>query len=150
MKKFKINLNKGFDIYEIEEHKVPRYYVAIKKTIFGKEKAQKINFDVDARGGLKIIFLEEVDLNCNGISKKLVFSNVTENFIPIELYKRGYGSEEFLVPEKFYTIFENQYLKTKEKYGLYDGVVEKVVFSRIENIEGKNMIDYTYYLYNLA
>ena len=141
---------KGFDIYEIEENKTPRYYVAVRKTIFGKEKAQKINFDVDTRGGLKIIFLEDVDLNCNGINKTLVFSNVTENFIPISLYKMSYSNGEFLVPEKFYTILENQYLKTKTKYALYDGVVEKVVFSRIQNIEGKNMIDYTYHLYSLV
>lgn len=144
-----MKIKKGFEVYEIEEYKTPTYYVALKKNIFGKEKTIKINFDVDTRGGLKIIPLEEVDLNCNGITRKLIFSNIKGNFIPVNIYKRGYGSEEMEVPEKIHRIFENRYLKTKPKYGLYDGVPEKIVFSRIEKIEGRNAIDYTNCLYNL-
>ncbi|MBO5476442.1 MAG: hypothetical protein J6A15_01645 [Clostridia bacterium] len=150
MKNLNLIFKRGFDIYEVEEYKTPRYYVAVRKTIFGKEKAQKINFDVDTRGGLKIIFLEDVDLKCNGIEKKLLFSDVKNNFIPIEIYKRGYGSDKFVVNEKFYNILENPYLKRKSKYALFDGVVEQIVFSRVECIEGKNMIDYDFYLYDLT
>lgn len=108
---------------------------------------RKCNFDIDKRGGLKLVLFNSE--NCafeqpsrelqyiidNNINYRLIMSDVKE-FIPILAFKRG-PSFRYQEGNKIYLncpneILNNDYLKYKDKYAIWNGVVEKVKFSHFE------------------
>ena len=113
-----------------------------RKIFFGKEKAEKINFDIDKRGGIKIVHLnEEFCLNEVGVVKTLIFKDITKDFIPIKSYQSNHLCDDMLcIEEKFFDILENTNLKYKYKYFLNNGIVLKCKF--------KEMYDHPYYDYS--
>ena len=124
---------KAFKIYFVEIYQEENCYIAVRKNILGKEIAEEINFDIDPKGGLKIIHLgKEFDLHVqNGIRKTLLFDNVKRDFIPIEAYPSFMSEDKLTISKKFYDILENGYLKYKEKYFIVNGVILKTKFDRI-------------------
>lgn len=121
---------------------------------------RKCNFDIDSRGGLKLIFLDDevCDVGCylsllriieNDIDYTLLMSDVKE-FIPIFAYQELparlkmkhlkedniYLGADFFhsarIKDPLYMVLYNKYLKYKDKYVIWNGVVEKVKFSHIE------------------
>ncbi len=140
-------------IYKIEKA-TRTIYAAIEIGKDGKPnlkgRMESVNFDVDYRGGLKVIRgVGDVDVSeDDNIS---IFSVDDLDFIPVEASPRFCDDGQLVIPEKFYDIFENKYLKYKTKYVLWDGVVEKVEFDKIVTIDGKAaMIDYTCHFYNIV
>lgn len=103
-------------------------------------KINKCNFDIDKRGGLKLVLLDNyVDLQYiidNDIDYEIFIEN-TKEFVPISAFKEnenmltmwrigGYLTD---FSTKHYMLLDNEYLKYKSKYVLWDGVVQKVKFS---------------------
>lgn len=121
-----------------------------RKIYFGKEEAEKISFDIDKRGGIKIIHLNEnFDLNVQGgIKKVLIFENIFDDFIPIKTYKSNHLDDNILsIEDKFYDILENTMLKYKYKYFFNNGIVLKCKFKEVYN---HPYYDYTYYNYEIV
>lgn len=141
-----------FNIYLVEEEKNQDYYIAVKKNIFGKEIAQKINFDIDSRGGLKIVFSNmflSLDIKLKS-TMHILFESVEGNFIPVPAYPDGVYTTDgktLMVSKEFYEIFENRYLRHKNKFVLYDGVIQEVKFSQVYE---HPKLNYTYYYYTIA
>lgn len=137
---------KKFDIYLAEEYLEPDYYVAVSKSIFGKVKAELINFDIDSRGGLKIIHLgKKYNFHIMNAIKTLLFNNIKGDFIPIDTVPLDELKNDTLtISKKFYDILENKYLKYKEKYFLVDGVILKTKFDKVYNNPYYNSINYNY------
>ena len=122
----------GYEIYKEEEKfRGPDYYMVDADK---KESIKKINFDIDTRGGLKIVELntyvsslpENAQLILKGVSK--------DGFIPVTASPYMHDNEKLNIwDDEIYEIFENRYLKHKVKYVIWDGVVEKVKFSHNED-----------------
>ena len=130
--------NFSYDIYIANENNENWCYVAKERNANGK--CCKINFDTDKRGGLKIVFLEETD-SSSFKTLKVLFENVND-FIKVNAYKSFLAKEdELCVNREIYNIMTNKYLKSKPKYVVWDGVVEKVYGGRIV-VEGYYDIEY--------
>lgn len=106
-----------------------------------KMEIRECNFDLDKRGGLKLILLNKT-YNIKEIPKEKthILSNV-EKFIPINVF----WHEEGMVKLSHFDyaikdILENEYLKYKNKYVLLNGVVQKVKYSHY-------IIEDTYFLH---
>ncbi len=116
-------MNKYYNIYLVEKHNSDTQYIA---KDLKKNTLHVCNFDVDTNGGLKLVLLDNT-VNTTTIDKvEPILENVT-NFIPVNAYQVTLLKDnELYVPRVFYDIFTNKYLKNKEKYVLWDGVVQKV------------------------
>lgn len=112
---------------------------------------RQCNFDVDKRGGIRLILIKDgiwlSEIVKNNIEYELLEINC-EEFIPFIAYKHknkllkmGGVSYNFLdldistsysFSTEWLKIFNNEYLKYKNKYVICDGVVQKVRFSHFE------------------
>ena len=112
-----------YDIYLLNEDEENFYYVAkhSRKKIF-----KRCTFKISQKGGLNLVISpDKLDLN-NVNTIKPILENVYD-FIPINGYTIPLFSEdEVYIPQVFYNILENDYLKDKEKYILCDGIPKKI------------------------
>lgn len=113
---------------------------------------ERINFDVDSRGGLKVVRgFESNNITISENDKISMIYTEDVEFIPVQAYDHFGIDGQLRVPKEFYEIFENSYLKNKYKYVLWDGVVEKVEFYQVCDYESHaTNMDYTYYLYKIV
>lgn len=122
---------------------------------------RKCNFDIDKRGGLKLVLFnskicafEQSSMSLhyiidNNIKYKLIMSDVKE-FIPVLAFKKA-PAYKYLDGNKVYLecpsdILNNNYLIYKNKYAIWNGVVQKVKFSHIE-VEYFNKNEFKVYKY---
>lgn len=122
----------GYEIYKEEEKfSGPDYYMV---DVDKKESIKKINFDIDTRGGLKIV---KLDTYVSSLPKNaiLILKGVSKDgFIPVTASPYFHDNEKLNIMEnEIYEIFENKYLKHKVKYVIWDGVIQKVKFSHNED-----------------
>ena len=118
---------------------------------------RRCNFDIDSRGGLRLFLLNNqmgdylisLQMIIDNDIKYTLMSGVKE-FIPIFAYKElrtrpnmkyqeennVYLGADFFhsssIESPLYMVLYNKYLKYKDKYAIFDGVVEKIKFSHFE------------------
>ncbi len=140
-------------------------------------KIRKCNFDIDKRGGLKLFLLDDDDnyYSNNYISLQYIIDNDikytsfmlgVKEFIPIYVCKgvpkylryqeenKIYLLADFYssssIENPIYMALYNEYLRYKNKYVIWDGVVEKIKFSHfeVEDISQYPAKIYRYKTYN--
>ena len=127
-------MEKRFKICEVTHKEELDCYIAVRKNLFGKEIAEIVNLDIDSKGGLRIIHSgKKFDLNQVGLQVNEIpeLENVGE-FIQVEVYNNSlFESDILTVSSQISKIFENKYLKLKNKFVLVDGIVYEVKFKDI-------------------
>lgn len=128
------------DIYCTETGKY--YYVP--KTSF-KESAQindiqeleRINLDVDPRGGIRVVHLRKNE-EVKGSELSLLLPNVKNNFKPVIARKAtGLSKEQVYVDMDMHSILNNDYLSLKEYvFASVDGIRFKIKFTN--HLKGDN------------
>lgn len=147
MEIFKKKVTKSYNIYK-EEYKfgVPKYFMVDTTQM---EKIERINFDVDTRGGLKLIQLNE-KVNELPENATLLLTNLSSDFIPVYARQDVYSDKNQLsISDPYKDIFENEYLKHKEKYVLWDGVVMRVTFVQTYSVDNHYGDDYNVNAYKI-
>ncbi len=123
MRFHKSSLSKGYTIYEGKYENENLYFIERKS---GFEIA---NFDIDIRGGLKIVH-SGIIVDKNSVNLKdtnPLFTNA-QDFIPVEVYKSiclkdtQYG----LYSREAHSVLSNEYLKHKKQYVLLNGTIQEV------------------------
>lgn len=100
---------------------------------------QIVNLDIDTNGCLYVIFINEY-LTINDLKYiGTVFVNVKNNIIPVIATQNSFiGQNELCIDQKTHDVFQNKYLIYKQKYALWDGIIEKIQFSRTLHIKNQN------------
>lgn len=117
----------GYEIYLMRENNKEVYYIA---SMNAQElvSLEKVNFDINPRGGLSIIRLG-ITIPANDIfmtDDNRVFSCLDDDdFIPV--FAKDSNNNDFVyIPEYIDDIYKNKYLSKKDKYVLWDQVVIKI------------------------
>lgn len=107
---------------------------------------RECNFDVDKRGGLKLVFLnKKYEVKEIPKDKNHILYNVGE-FIPVSVYWHEDGMVKLShLDYAINDILNNKYLKYKNKYVLLNGVVEKVKYSHYISED----IYFVYHIYKI-
>lgn len=117
----------GYEIYFMKENEKDVYYIS-RMNSKDVVSVEKVNFDINPRGGLSIIRLG-VTVPAQSIfmtEKNRVFDFLNDDdFIPV-FAKDSEDIDFVYIPEKIDKIYTNKYLNKKEKYILWDQVVVKV------------------------
>lgn len=123
---------KSYTIYKEEyNYGVPKYFMIDNNA--QDSKIERINFDVDARGGIKIVRINETVKKLPE-SATLFLTNITSDFISVnvvndELFKDT-PDLVFDDRDEIFSILENKYLVHKAKYVSWDGVIVRVKFTK--------------------
>lgn len=127
MEIFKMKECNGYAIYDCNADYNYGSYAICKKDD-DKAPVWKINLDVDKRGGLKIIYIEETTRKKIKDLEPIMYVK-NKDFIPVTgWFGMSCDDGQLIVQEQYQKIFENRYLKYKCKYILWNDVVEKVRF----------------------
>ena len=117
----------GYEIYLMRGNNKEVYYIA---SMNAQElvSLEKVNFDINPRGGLSIIRIGPI-ISANNVfmtQKNRIFSHLNDDdFIPI--FAKDSNDTDFIyIPEYIDKIFTNKYLYKKDKYVLWDQVVVKI------------------------
>ena len=135
--KKKANKNVSYTIYKEEyNYGVPKYFMV---DAHNKEKIEMVNFDVDTRGGIKLV---KLNLTVQKLPENatLLLSNVTSDFTPVSVSNdedfKDIPDLVFADRDAVFSILENKYLRHKAKYVSWDGVIVRVKF--VKNVARLN------------
>lgn len=129
----KQNLKKKIYIADIYCTKTGKYYYVPKSSVKDSteikdvQSLERINMDVDPRGGIRVVHLKQYE-DVKGVDLEILLPNVRNNFMPVTAQRspRVEGTQ-VLVPYDVHKVLGNDYLSLKEYvFASVDGVRYKI------------------------